>query len=347
MRAVVAFVVSFAFVVTVGVLMLPDMAPRPQAQVVASFEIVPNPISLVVPRLDDASQQHAEAWRLLKARQYPAAEDAYLQILVRNPHDGQAQAGLVTLRRLQANQDPQTLREQAAAYRRAIVEGRGTDEKSSPRKLELLAEACLSAASEITTEQNLRVAVSSKVSIGSTLAHPTLSPHGNMKRNPLIAINERIHQMAFGERPRPSSQQRDAIATPAAASQPPSRRIALARGNRPTSAIGGPPDPVAQRTPDSRPQPPLDSTQPGPAGTVLADTYVLGSGDQIEVNVPDLIITVTIRPDGMIALPLINQVKAAGKTAAQLEFTLTRMYSTYLKAPSITVLVRQFRTNSP
>ena len=75
---------------------------------------------------------------------------------------------------------------------------------------------------------------------------------------------------------------------------------------------------------------------------------MLGAGDQIEVNVfgePDLSRTVTIKTDGIIALPLINQVKAAGKTAAQLEGDLTRMYGKYLKAPSVSVLVRQFRMN--
>jgi polysaccharide export outer membrane protein len=78
------------------------------------------------------------------------------------------------------------------------------------------------------------------------------------------------------------------------------------------------------------------------------DNYVLGPGDQIEVDVfgePDLTRMVTIKPDGVIALPLINQVTAAGKTAAQLEAELTRMYAKYLKTPSVAVLVRQFRMN--
>jgi polysaccharide export outer membrane protein len=80
----------------------------------------------------------------------------------------------------------------------------------------------------------------------------------------------------------------------------------------------------------------------------VPDSYVLGPGDQIEINVfgePDLSRTVTIKPDGIIALPLVNQVKAAGRTAVQLEAELTRMYAKYLKAPSISVLVRQFRMN--
>lgn len=78
------------------------------------------------------------------------------------------------------------------------------------------------------------------------------------------------------------------------------------------------------------------------------DNYILAAGDQIEITVfgePDLTRTVSIKPDGVIALPLIDQVKASGKTAAQLEAELARLYSRYLKKPSISVIVRQFRMN--
>jgi polysaccharide biosynthesis/export protein len=81
---------------------------------------------------------------------------------------------------------------------------------------------------------------------------------------------------------------------------------------------------------------------PAPKGP---DAYVLGPGDQIEVHVPNLAVTVTIDPDGVIALPLISPVKAAGKTTAQLASDLTAMYSRVLNAPSVTVFVRQYRTN--
>lgn len=86
---------------------------------------------------------------------------------------------------------------------------------------------------------------------------------------------------------------------------------------------------------------------PGPKASPAApDHYVLATGDQIEVTIfgePDLSRTVSIKPDGVIALPLVNQVKASGKTAAQLEAELTRLYSKYLRNPSISVIVRQFR----
>src|SRR5579864_345119 len=90
------------------------------------------------------------------------------------------------------------------------------------------------------------------------------------------------------------------------------------------------------------------SSSPVPPTAVAPDNYVLGAGDQVEITVfgqPDLTTTATIRPDGMIALPLVKEVKAAGRTAPQLEAELTGLYRKYLRAPSISVAVRQFQMN--
>ncbi len=77
-------------------------------------------------------------------------------------------------------------------------------------------------------------------------------------------------------------------------------------------------------------------------------SYVLGPGDEIDVQVfsePDLSRATTIKPDGTIALPLINEVRAAGKTTAQLEADLVKMYSKFVKSPLVTVVVRQLRAD--
>jgi polysaccharide export outer membrane protein len=76
--------------------------------------------------------------------------------------------------------------------------------------------------------------------------------------------------------------------------------------------------------------------------------YALGPGDVIEVAVfgeADLSRTVVIKPDGTIALPLIGEVRAAGKTTEQLAHELTRLYARYVRAPRVSVAVREFRTN--
>ncbi len=78
------------------------------------------------------------------------------------------------------------------------------------------------------------------------------------------------------------------------------------------------------------------------------DAYVLGPGDTLEITVfgdPDLSRTVTIKPDGTITLPLIGEVKAAGKTTSQLTTELVNLYRKYLKSPSISVVVREFRVD--
>jgi polysaccharide biosynthesis/export protein len=91
------------------------------------------------------------------------------------------------------------------------------------------------------------------------------------------------------------------------------------------------------------------SGAPAPSSRpTVPETYVLGPGDSIEITVygeSDLSHTVTIKPDGTIALALINEVKAAGKTTAQLENELAKMYSKYLKTPSVSVVVSAFRVD--
>jgi len=89
-------------------------------------------------------------------------------------------------------------------------------------------------------------------------------------------------------------------------------------------------------------------TSPAPPTAGPPADYVFGAGDQIDVTVfgqPDLTTTATIRPDGLIDLALIGQVKAGGKTVAQLEAELTRLYAVYLKKPRVSVAARQFQMN--
>lgn len=84
--------------------------------------------------------------------------------------------------------------------------------------------------------------------------------------------------------------------------------------------------------------------QPSPA----QEAYILGPGDTIDIVVygePDLFRTVTVKPDGAVSLALLGEVKAAGRTTTQLAADLTRLYGKYLKQPSISVTVREFRVD--
>ncbi len=49
--------------------------------------------------------------------------------------------------------------------------------------------------------------------------------------------------------------------------------------------------------------------------------------------------TVSVRPDGMISLPYVDDVRAAGLTPAELDAELTRRYAPELRSPQLTVIV--------
>jgi protein involved in polysaccharide export with SLBB domain len=73
--------------------------------------------------------------------------------------------------------------------------------------------------------------------------------------------------------------------------------------------------------------------------------YTIQLGDELAVKFfynPDLNEQVVVRPDGRIALQLIPETIAAGKTPAELGAELRGLYSQELDRPAITVMVRTF-----
>ncbi len=75
---------------------------------------------------------------------------------------------------------------------------------------------------------------------------------------------------------------------------------------------------------------------------VSAATYRIGPDDTLHVSVwkePDLTATLPVRADGMISLPLLNDVQAAGLTPMQLAANLTEKLKKYLADPRVTVVV--------
>lgn len=72
-------------------------------------------------------------------------------------------------------------------------------------------------------------------------------------------------------------------------------------------------------------------------------TYLLREGDMIAVRFwgnEELDDEVLIRPDGKISLPFIDEVQAAGRTPAELDRSLTALYTEELTNPQITVVLR-------
>lgn len=76
--------------------------------------------------------------------------------------------------------------------------------------------------------------------------------------------------------------------------------------------------------------------------------YLIQPGDQLAVKfrqTPQLNEEVTVRPDGMISLPIVNDVAAAGSTPEGLRRRLVTAYGPTLKDPEITVIVKRFAGN--
>jgi polysaccharide biosynthesis/export protein len=76
--------------------------------------------------------------------------------------------------------------------------------------------------------------------------------------------------------------------------------------------------------------------------------YKIGPMDVLDVsvfNVPDLAKTVQVAGDGTINYPLVGEVPAAGKTAAQLENDLAKkLGDKYLRSPQVTVFVKDYNS---
>lgn len=86
------------------------------------------------------------------------------------------------------------------------------------------------------------------------------------------------------------------------------------------------------------PAPPLAQADTTPA-------YRFFPGDEIEVTVfsaPELSRSVTIGPDGRIALPMIEPVRAADLTAAELHDALVVAYAGRLRTPELSVTPKTF-----
>ncbi len=77
-------------------------------------------------------------------------------------------------------------------------------------------------------------------------------------------------------------------------------------------------------------------------GPVDDRNYVIGPEDVLHIRVwkeEALTMTVPVRSDGMITLPLINDVKASGLTPLQLRDRLTERFRTFIEDPTVTVVV--------
>jgi polysaccharide export outer membrane protein len=81
----------------------------------------------------------------------------------------------------------------------------------------------------------------------------------------------------------------------------------------------------------------------------LPPGYVIGPGDVLAVvfwRDNDMSAEVIVRPDGMVSLPLLNDVKAAGFTPDQLRENLIEASSKYVEDPTVAVLVKDIKSRN-
>lgn len=85
-----------------------------------------------------------------------------------------------------------------------------------------------------------------------------------------------------------------------------------------------------------------------PAENASTSEYRIGVDDQVQVNVwrnEDLSVAIPVRPDGMISVPLIGDVRAGGRTPAEVAATIEERLKTYIREPQVTVIVTELRSH--
>lgn len=87
--------------------------------------------------------------------------------------------------------------------------------------------------------------------------------------------------------------------------------------------------------------PPAPQTLPA----TLDYTYVIGPGDGLNVMVwrnPELSMNVTVRPDGKVSAPLVDELTAQGRTPQELAREVEKVLGKYVRDPIVTVMVNGF-----
>jgi polysaccharide biosynthesis/export protein len=128
----------------------------------------------------------------------------------------------------------------------------------------------------------------------------------------------------------------------------------LAVSAKVTAAQTAPPAETPAKTPDK----PKDkdkaetstTAKPNNTNAVAAvdeDAYRIGLDDQLMISVwrePELSLSVVVRPDGMITLPLLSDVHVVGLKPTELQDLLTEKLKPFVSEPQVTVIAQGIRS---
>lgn len=84
------------------------------------------------------------------------------------------------------------------------------------------------------------------------------------------------------------------------------------------------------------------------APQMTVQEYRIGADDQLQVNVwrnPELSVTMPVRPDGKISIPLIGDVQAGGRTPPEVAAEIRQRLSEFVRDPNVTVILTDLRNN--
>ena len=87
---------------------------------------------------------------------------------------------------------------------------------------------------------------------------------------------------------------------------------------------------------------------PPQQASVAVKNYQIGVDDIVQISVwrnPELGITVPVRPDGRISVPLVGDVAAAGHTPAEVAADLQAKLSAYVRDPQVAVILTELRSH--
>jgi polysaccharide export outer membrane protein len=82
--------------------------------------------------------------------------------------------------------------------------------------------------------------------------------------------------------------------------------------------------------------------------TTTIDAYHIGVDDIVQVSVwrnPELGITVPVRPDGKITVPLVGDVDAGGRTPSEVAADIQEKLGTYVRDPQVAVILTDLRSH--
>jgi polysaccharide export outer membrane protein len=83
-------------------------------------------------------------------------------------------------------------------------------------------------------------------------------------------------------------------------------------------------------------------------GAQAVSTYRIGVDDQLQVTVwqnQDLSVSVPVRPDGKITVPLIGDVMAGGKTPEEVAAEIKAKLASYVRDPQVAVILTALRSH--